>query len=71
MPLTLTLSEGVLPTGTEKQAFTRLSEAMLKWHGHTGNPVMTPNVMPVSRRKRCVVSVFMTSMKPSSSVSCH
>jgi len=44
MPLTLTLSEGVLPTGTEKQAFVRLSEAMLKWHGLTGNKVMTPNV---------------------------
>ncbi len=44
MPLTLTLSEGVLPAGTEKQAFMRLSEAMQKWHGLTGNAVMTPNV---------------------------
>ena len=45
MPLTLTLSEGVFPTGTEKQAFARLCDAMLKWHGLTGNTVMTPNVV--------------------------
>lgn len=45
MPLTLTLSEGVLPAGTEKQVFARLCDAMLKWHGLTGNQVMTPNVV--------------------------
>jgi len=45
MPLTLTLSEGVVPVGTEKQAFARLCETMLKWHGLTGNKVMTPNVV--------------------------
>lgn len=45
MPLTLTISEGVLPVGTEKQAFGKLSDAMLKWHGLTGNKVMTPNVV--------------------------
>jgi hypothetical protein len=45
MPLTLTLTEGVLPKGTEKAAFARLSEAMLKWHGLAGNKVMTPNVI--------------------------
>lgn len=44
MPLTLTLSEGVLPIGTEKQAIAQLTDAMLKWHGLTGNKVMTPNV---------------------------
>ena len=44
MPLTLTLTEGVIPAGTEKQAFVRLSEAMLKWHQLTGNKVMTPNI---------------------------
>ena len=44
MPLTLTLTEGVIPAGTEKQAFVRLSEAMLKWHQLTGNEVMTPNI---------------------------
>lgn len=45
MPLTLTLTEGVLPKGQEKVAFTRLSEAMLKWHGLTGNTVMTANII--------------------------
>jgi hypothetical protein len=45
MPLTLTVTEGVLPVGTEKQAFGKLSDAMLKWHGLTGNKVMTPNVI--------------------------
>lgn len=44
MPLTLTLTEGVLPKGQEKVAFARLSDAMLKWHGLVGNTVMTPNV---------------------------
>jgi hypothetical protein len=45
MPLTLTLTEGVLPSGSEKAAFARLSDAMLKWHGLTGNLVMPPNVV--------------------------
>jgi hypothetical protein len=45
MPLTLTVTEGVLPKGTEGATFARLCEAMLKWHGLTGNPVMTPNVV--------------------------
>jgi hypothetical protein len=45
MPLTLTLTEGVLPKGQEKAAYKRLSEAMLKWHGLTGNDVMTANVV--------------------------
>jgi hypothetical protein len=45
MPLQLTLTEGILPEGQEKVAFARLSEAMLKWHGLTGNQVMTPNVI--------------------------
>src|SRR3954469_6845015 len=45
MPLQLTLTEGVLPEGQEKVAFARLSEAMLKWHGLTGNRVMAPNVI--------------------------
>jgi len=44
MPLTLTLTEGVLPAGTEKQAIAQLTTAMLKWHGLSGNKVMTPNV---------------------------
>jgi hypothetical protein len=45
MPLTLTITEGVLPKGSEKLAFKRLSDAMLKWHGLTGNKAMTPNVI--------------------------
>jgi hypothetical protein len=45
MPLTLTLTEGILPEGQEKVAYKRLSEAMLKWHGLTGNKVMTANVV--------------------------
>ncbi len=44
MPLTLTLTEGVLPVGTEQDAIAQLTDAMLKWHGLTGNTVMTPNV---------------------------
>jgi len=44
MPLTLTLTEGVLPTGSEKQAVAKITDAMLKWHDLTGNKVMTPNV---------------------------
>ena len=44
MPLTLTLTEGVLPRGVEKQAVQQITHAMLKRHGLTGNKVMTPNV---------------------------
>jgi hypothetical protein len=45
MPLTLTVTEGVLPKGTERATFVRLCEAMLECHGLAGNPVMTPNVV--------------------------
>ena len=45
MPLTLTLTEGVLPKGQEKIAYRRLSEAMLKWHGLAGNKLMEVNVV--------------------------
>ena len=45
MPLTLTVTEGVLPKGTEKQLFERLCRAMLKWHGLSGNKALTPNVV--------------------------
>ena len=44
MPLTLTLTEGVLPVGSEKEAIVQLSDAMLKHHGLAGNKVMTPNI---------------------------
>ena len=45
MPLTLTLTEGVLPKGTEQQAFAQLSETMLRLHGLSGNRFMTPNIV--------------------------
>lgn len=45
MPLTLTVTEGILPKGTEGATFVRLCEAMLKWHGLTGNSALTPNVV--------------------------
>jgi hypothetical protein len=45
MPLTLTVTEGVLPAGSEKATFAKLSDAMLKWHGLAGNCVMTPNIV--------------------------
>jgi len=45
MPLTLTLTEGVISQGQERTVFARLSEAMLKWHGLAGNKVMTANVI--------------------------
>ena len=44
MPLTLTLTEGVLPKGAEKQAIAQITDAFLKAHGLSGNKVMTPNV---------------------------
>lgn len=44
MPLTLTLTEGVLPIGKEKEAVAQITDAFLKNHGLTGNSVMTPNV---------------------------
>lgn len=45
MPLTLTLTEGVLPKGQEQLAFARLSDAMIKWHELTGNAAITPNIV--------------------------
>lgn len=44
MPITLTLTEGVLPTGQENVAVSKITEAFLKHHGMAGNTVMTPNV---------------------------
>lgn len=45
MPLTLTLTEGVLPPGQEKLAFSRLSDAMLRWHGLAENEAMKRNIV--------------------------
>lgn len=44
MPLTLTLTEGVLPNGAERSAITQITDAFLKAHGLSGNKVMRPNV---------------------------
>ncbi len=44
MPLTLTLTEGVLPVGKEKDAVQQITASLLKTHGLTGNSVMTPNI---------------------------
>ncbi len=45
MPLTLTVTEGALPRGTEKQAFERLSSLFLDLAGLSGNRFMDPNVV--------------------------
>lgn len=44
MPLTLTLTEGVLPQGNVRQAVAQLTAAFLEHHGMSGNKVMAPNV---------------------------
>ena len=49
MPLTLTLTQGVLPAGTEKKAVEQLTDSMLKWHGLVGNKVMRPNITVIVR----------------------
>ena len=47
MPLTLTLTEGVLPKGAESQAIEQLTKAMLERHDLKGNKVMTPNITAI------------------------
>lgn len=44
MPLTLTLTEGIIPSDRVTEAVVRLSDAMLEVHELKGNTVMTPNV---------------------------
>ncbi|MCA9421740.1 MAG: hypothetical protein KC592_12025 [Nitrospira sp.] len=44
MPLTLCLTEGVIPTETEKQTVACINDSMLKCLGLTGNTIMTPNI---------------------------
>ena len=44
MPLTLTISQGVIEGRKIKEAVVQLTDSMLKWHGLAGNTVMTPNV---------------------------
>ena len=42
MPITITLSEGVVPVGKEKDVVAQVTDAFLATHGLTGNKVMTP-----------------------------
>ncbi len=44
MPISLTLTEGVLPADKTPVAVAKITEAFLKHHGLDGNKVMTPNV---------------------------
>lgn len=44
MPITLTVTEGVLVNGSEREAIKGITNAFLKWHQLTGNTVMTPNI---------------------------
>ncbi len=44
MPLTLTLTEGVIPKGTEQKAVAKLTDALLERHGLTGNALMKRNI---------------------------
>ena len=44
MPITITLSEGVVPVGKEKDVVAQVTDAFLATHGLAGNKVMTPNV---------------------------
>lgn len=45
MPLSFTVTDGVLEPGSEQETVKRLSEALLRWHGLSGHPVMTPNLV--------------------------
>jgi hypothetical protein len=45
MPLTLLITEGVIPKNREQETVARLSESFLKLHGLVGNKFMTPNVI--------------------------
>jgi hypothetical protein len=44
MPLTLSLTEGAIPTNSIKEAIKKLTNSMLNHHGLLGNKVMTPNI---------------------------
>ena len=44
MPLSLTLTEGVIPTSSEKEAVSRITDSMLAHHGLESNKAMRPNV---------------------------
>lgn len=44
MPITLTLSEGVLPQDAIAEAIAQITDSFMRHHALTGNRVMTPNV---------------------------
>lgn len=44
MPISLTLTEGVLPADKIGSAVQKITDSFLKHHGLGGNKVMTPNV---------------------------
>jgi len=44
MPITLTLTEGVLPVSKVEQAIEQLTDSFLEHHAMFGNKVMTPNI---------------------------
>jgi phenylpyruvate tautomerase PptA (4-oxalocrotonate tautomerase family) len=45
MPLTLIITEGVLPKNRRQETIARLSTAFMKLHGLEGNKFFTPNVI--------------------------
>ncbi|MYN45159.1 4-oxalocrotonate tautomerase [Pseudoduganella sp. FT93W] len=45
MPLTLIISEGVIPQDSAADTMSRLTAAFLELHGLAGNQAMTPNVI--------------------------
>lgn len=44
MPISITLTEGVLPAGQEAIAVEKITESFLRHHGLGGNKVMTPEI---------------------------
>lgn len=44
MPITVTLTEGALPTELHNQVVKEISDTFLQHHNLSGNTVMTPNV---------------------------
>lgn len=74
MPITVTVSAGVLDAAAEAQILPRLSQALLARHGLTGNAFMTPavvgslNVLPDGRiftGGRAETAIFVELKVPS------
>jgi hypothetical protein len=45
MPITLILTEGLVPPERQPATMARLSEAFLRLHGLSGNTALTPNII--------------------------